>query len=1050
MNYCSFVLISSILIITLNAHSIKRHVCNHDADISYNIPSDYFETFQTKFGKRFLQSQEDAQPLRLTYDITQLFNNANGAGMTDAKRNYIVKILKAAQIFFKNLIQIIPRSTPIKSQGLKFCGQAPFIVNYPPELLKNGQGIHNSDMHLLVTYFNDNNSSSLASAEDFQSYFRGYCLCIDGYAGQDCSVNCQHPNVYDGNSCISQCPTNKFKNPDNTCKPSCPKGYYKDYQQQSCLLCDTKCSACTGSSPTECSSCNLGYELNGTTCISHICDESCGTCFGSRQDQCTSCQPGYTLKGQICISNCHASCKTCSVFNDPNFCTSCEDGFYLSNNQCIKCPSQCATCEIQSLQGSQFISCKICNNGYVMIDSTCLQCTYPCAECQENQTNCTICERSHLLYGNICEPTCDESCQNCSKLVDPNSCTSCYPGYYLDISNQSDQGSCKQCQSNCLTCINGQSCDSCIQDYLLQNDGSCTPICDVSCLTCSQPNNKNSCLSCSAPYVLQNNLCQQCANGLYYENGSCVSCSQNCQSCQNKVKCDICLEGYQLDKNFNCVQIKSCHQTCLNCIGDSYFQCTSCPQNRQLVKLDISLSFGICQCPENTTDYNDSECPKSNTQKNIQQAIIGSFAGLTISSIFTSLGLQNPLMILAYFQLSQGISYFNLLNAKQSVGFDEDLGIIQFANFDFYQFKTQDKVSNQTRILSTQSYGFQQSNNTSLSYNPKIILYNKSNNFLQNSLVILLIQGVVWIMSITTFLINRYMKIQINFIRDMQKNIFISFPLIIYVLCSQEMWLCILYQFQLYQNGQSDIQSFAFSLIAFFYMIAILIVLFYKIEYKKVLKFEQPKNSQKEVEQLQNVNLNQNDRQNFNFINKYVKQENFATRNIVQIIVLQQMIISVAIISENANIQITLFIVCYVFFSLFIGIIRPLKQVKQNLMLLSIYFVNTILSIIYAVSINYQNDPQIGKALSLTMLSIIILVFVILFCFQVIILLCIAYKYLKKNNNNQIKNHPSNQTQKQSQACLPQINEETGDGQTSQISQIFKRREEIQSTSSSN
>ncbi|EAR86150.2 leishmanolysin family protein (macronuclear) [Tetrahymena thermophila SB210] len=1068
--------------IPLNAINEKKHVCNHDNEISYNnIPSDYFETFENKFGKRFLQFSEDAQPLRLTYDITQLSNSANGTGMTDAKRNYIVKILKAAQVFFKNLIQIQPRSTPIKSQGLRFCGQAPFIMYYPPELLKNGQGIYNSDMHLLVTYFNDNTSSQLASAgfceldpnpiiarvrfnigtmsmsednttfqenvsvalhelthalgfsggavqywidpetgrpygsstvskvlqytnlwgfsrvskissqnvlqvarnyfacstidgmflenqggsgsmgshwekdlirneymtasqvqgsviseftaallrdtgfyasinsnllspiywgkykgcdffynvcnstttsypefqpsnsinqqkcdfynmaigivsstidifsqcpitqpyqnefcqdpqfkpneqnrmntgvnsycfqstalkngytsnsqyknqrcnkincnsdfsiitvylwqqesfnctspgqvidlskvstttygvftcpQDFQMIcsqpktcpnqcssngvcINGYCICINGYAGQDCSIKCDSPNVYDGTRCISQCPNNTFKNPDNTCKPSCPKGYYQDYSLQSCLLCHSNCSTCTGSSPSQCSSCNLGFELDGTTCIEHICHESCGTCYGSQYDQCTSCQSGYTQKGSTCISNCHSSCKTCSVFYDANSCTSCDDGFYFNNNQCIQCPSQCATCETQNQNGTLIVQCIFCNYGYTMINDICLQCTYPCADCYDNQTSCTECARSHILNVNVCEPTCDESCQTCSKFVDPNSCTSCYPGQYLETSSQVDQGTCIQCQSNCSTCRNGQSCDSCISGYLLQSDGICTPICDESCLTCSSPNDRNSCLSCRAPFVLQNKQCLQCGNGFYYDNGSCVSCSQNCQSCQNKLKCNVCLEGYNLDKYFNCVPLNSCHQTCKNCVGDSYFQCTSCPQNRQLIKLDASLSFGICQCPENTTDYNDSDCPQSNTQKYILQTVIGSFSGSALTSLLTSIGFQNPLIILSYFTLSQGISYFNLLNAKQSVGFDEALGIIQFSNFEFQSLKSIDEVSNSTRNLSEQNPAFQQSNITSITYNPKIILNHKSNKFLQNSQVILWIQ----------------------------------------------------------------------------------------------------------------------------------------------------------------------------------------------------------------------------------------------------------------------------------------------------------------------
>ncbi|KAL4478585.1 hypothetical protein ABPG74_006820 [Tetrahymena malaccensis] len=1811
----------------------SQHMCNHDSDISYDIPSDYLETFEAKFGKRNLQTGQNTKPFRVTFDSSQLYNTTNGPGMTDSYRSYLIQIMKGAQVFLRNFIQVVPRQTPITSYyGWAQCGQSPFIVYYPPELQRNGAGIPNSDMHLLVTYFNDTTSSQLASAgfcelnpgpiigrvrfnigtlkmnadnSLFQDNFsvalhelthalgfsggaiqywidpdtgqpygsnvskvltqtslwgingvnklssknvvqtaknhyacptingmflenqggdgsmgshwerdlikneymtasqvlksyvvseftaallrdtgfyaginsnmvgtiywgknkgcdffqnvcnstlttypefpvqqngqqycdfysmaigivsstrdtfsqcpvaqpysnqfcqdpnnqpsewnrmntgvnsycfqstsikngwtsnspgfnsrcniikcsadfstitvylwqqetitcttpgqvidltkvssttygnftcpnnfqmvcnypktcpnqcssngicnNGYCICIDGYAGQDCSITCAYPNVYDGTNCVTACTGQNYKNPDNTCKPSCPMGYYQDSSSNTCILCHTFCSACTGALSTQCSSCNMGYELSGSTCNSYTCDSTCGTCNGSGPNKCTSCNTGYTLSGSTCLPTCHPSCKTCSAQNNPNACTSCNDGNYLSNNQCVTCPAPCGTCVYSNsqvicnsctpttsytfdstnkvcnpicdpsclactqpqnsnacsscpsgsflqgstcqpcqspcktclnsatscrscvsstnytydsvnfvcqmichsscssctkpndqtqctkcvdgyylngttctlcnspckfcssatqclscvnntdytydpnakqcisncyqycsscskpsdsnsctackdgyyLSGSQCLqcsspcskctsnanqctgcisgysldssqnkcniqcyqtcktcsspnnqqacnscidgyfiqnnqclqcqspcatcsnsstncincannyqknnqnicqpicdssckscsspknsnsctdcfdgsflnannqciqcqkpcqncvsqatkctscinntdytfdnvnqicnlvcnntcsscfgpndntkcnscidgyyldgttckqcsspcskcsqsptqctgciasyqlnnqnqcipscdsscntcskpldknSCITCNTGYTMVNSLCQQCTYPCSECQTSQTNCTKCAPSHVLSGNVCQPTCDDSCLTCSKLIDPNSCTSCSPGFYLLVNNQDVQGSCKQCLSVCQTCKDGQTCQECIQGYLLQKDGSCSPICDASCLTCSKPNDRNSCLSCSAPLVLQNSQCQQCGDGFYYDNGSCSNCTNNCKSCSNKLKCEICLDGYVLDSAFNCIKSNTCHLTCQNCIGDSYYQCTFCAHSRQLVKIDESLSYGICQCPEDTTDNNEPECEQSKVQKNVKQTIIGSFAGSAFTSILISVGLQNPLIALTYFQLSQGISYLNLVNAKQSVGFDEALRVISFSNFDFQQFKSPSKNINNKRILSDQSSNIDLVNDSQIKQNPKIALNNKNYNFLENSQPILWIQGFAWAISLSTYLISKYIKIQSSFIKNIKKYTVISLPIITFAVCSQEMWLCIFYQFVLQSNGLSDAGQLVCSIFAFIYMISVLCYLFYQLEYKKCLNTRQFKKSLQtiDVNSPQNLQImsdtNLEDQKKFYFLNLYVKQDSFATRNIIQIIVLLKMIISIAVscISQNAYAQIILFILSYFAFCVYISLFRPLKQVKYNAVLLSIYFITTVISIIYAVSINFQNDAETSKTLSLVMLSIIISTYIVFLAFWTLILLHLIYNWLKKCIYKDFQLNPQDLPKKLPQHLphhLPQLSK---DEQVSQLNMVDNTHQQLE------
>ncbi|KAL4506322.1 hypothetical protein ABPG73_017056 [Tetrahymena malaccensis] len=1012
----------------------QKHTCSHDSKKSYNIPSDYNETFESKYGKRNLQSSRNIKPFRVTFDSSQLKNKTNGEGMTNDKSKYIIQIMKTAQIFLGNFIQVVPRNQPITSSyGWTSCGQQ----QYPPSLYKNGIGIPNSDMHILVSYQNDTTSSNVAFAnlceldpgptitnivfniasmdmnfyqKNFQQAIQiqqGYCMCLDGYVGEDCSLSCAYPNILEENKCVAICSGLNYKNPDNTCKPKCPQGYYKDQPTKTCILCHSNCSNCTGPLSTQCSSCNLGYLQKGNTCDSFPCDPTCGTCFGLGSNQCTSCQPGYILSGSTCLPiECHPSCKSCSSPNNANSCTdcfaesylnaykqcvyctlpckdcksenqctscindeyiidsvkqvcklkchntctlcfqandntkcdSCIDGYYIDrttckicNSPCSKCtqsPTKCIECaaNYQINNQNECIpqcdqscntcskpldknSCITCNKGYTMVNSLCQQCTYPCTECQTSQTNCTKCAPSHVLRDNVCEPICDDSCLTCFKSIDPNSCTSCNPGFYLSVNNKEVQGSCKQCQSFCQTCKDGQTCQECIQGYLLQKDGSCSPICDTSCLTCSKPNDrnsclscsaplvlqdrsckqcqsfcqtckdgqtcqeciqgyllqkdgscspicdascltcskpndKNSCLSCSAPLVLQNSQCQQCDDGFYFDNGSCSKCSNNCKSCSNKLKCGICMDGYILDSTFNCIKSNTCHFTCQNCIGDLYYQCTFCPHNRLLVKIDESLSYGICQCPEDTTDSNEPECEQSKVQQYLKQTIIGSFAGSAFKSILISAGLFNPLLALSYFQLSQGISYLNLINARQSVGFDEVLRVISSSNFDFKQFKSPSKSNNNKRILPDQSSNIDLINDYQININPKIALNNKNYNFLENS----------------------------------QTNLWIQ------------------------------------------------------------------------------------------------------------------------------------------------AVFRPLQQFKHNVILLLINFIITLLSIIYATSLSPQNDTKQSKTLSLVMLSIIITTYVVLITFWVLILLYIIYNQLRKCTSKDLVT--SDQPKKLPQSQIPQLKDE--------------------------
>ena len=88
-----------------------------------------------------------------------------------------------------------------------------------------------------------------------------YCSICTSASNTDCTV----------------CNSGFFLQPSSTtCSDSCPTGYGKNCATKTCVLCDTSCLACTGSTSDECSVCNTGYFLqpDSTTCLSSCPDGS--------------------------------------------------------------------------------------------------------------------------------------------------------------------------------------------------------------------------------------------------------------------------------------------------------------------------------------------------------------------------------------------------------------------------------------------------------------------------------------------------------------------------------------------------------------------------------------------------------------------------------------------------------------------------------------------------------------------------------------------------------------------------------------------------------
>ncbi|EWS75215.1 leishmanolysin family protein (macronuclear) [Tetrahymena thermophila SB210] len=429
------------------------------------------------------------------------------------------------------------------------------------------------------------------------------CYCLDGFAGEDCSKSCPSPQVWDGTQCVLNCTGTSFLNPDNTCKPTCPKAYFKNTNKNTCDICNKACSICTDSSNSSCSECNSPYVLKGTTCQDPsaviTCDSTCLTCSGSANNQCLTCSDGRFLDSQNQCTLCQSPCKNCT--DSATKCTSCitDYTFNSSTNTCSPiCDLSCLTCS----SPKDATKCLSCSDGYFLSSGKCQQCSSPCSKCVDSASKCLSCITNYTFDNpsNSCKPNCDSSCKTCSQPIDQNNCLSCNDGSFLDGTK------CSPCSSPCKTCDSSSTkCLSCIANYTYDNTKNiCNPVCDSSCKNCSKPNDLNSCTSCN--------------DGSFLDGSKCSPCTLPCKTCDtSSTKCLSCITDYTYDSsnnqcNPNCdASCKTCSKpkdpnSCLSCSDGSFLDGAKCSICTSPCKTCDSLSTKCFSCVANYT-YDSSK-----------------------------------------------------------------------------------------------------------------------------------------------------------------------------------------------------------------------------------------------------------------------------------------------------------------------------------------------------------------------------------------------------------------------------------------------------------
>ncbi|KAL4466190.1 hypothetical protein ABPG72_011068 [Tetrahymena utriculariae] len=866
------------------------------------------------------------------------------------------------------------------------------------------------------------------------------CLsCNDGFY-LNSSNQCQHCQSPCGN-CINSA-TNCL-----SCTPV--HDYVYDSSNNSCTIaCDSSCKTCSSpNSSSSCLNCNNGFYLNNSNQC-QPCQAPCGNCINTAT-KCLSCSPSqnynFDSSTNSCTLICDSSCKTCLLPNNSSSCLSCNNGFYLnSSNQCQPCQAPCGNCintatkclsctPVQSYNYNSYnyicisvcdsscktcsspnnsSSCLSCNDGFYLNSSNqCQHCQSPCGNCINSATNCLSCTPAQdYVYdssNNSCRIACDQSCKTCSSPNNSSSCLSCNNGFYLNSSNQ-----CLPCQSPCGNCVTSSiKCLSCspAQNYKLDSsNNNCNPICDSSCETCSQPQDSTKCLSCPQNSYLLNGQCITCKDGYYLSNNQCQECVKNCKICSNLNTCQICQNGYELDSRSLCITKKNtCHYTCKTCQDSSYSSCFTCAENR-ILQVTYYNNVGQCVCPQNTSDINKPLCDESKIQSNLKistDSIVISSAACTTLLAVVSL---NPLVLFSLIEFSQTVSFFTYVNYKPALGLDNVVQDLYYAHLTkVFKFDQLVPSQSSSRILQTTQNTQEVSQFT---YgNSKIPLNDKYPYFLANSILICLLTVFVWFISYLASFINS--EDNDSFISKLKRILFISLPILVFILTSQEFSLLIFFQFLNFKfSDKYSALSSSLSLLVALFMVLFTAYLTYKIQIKKVLcqsntniiaKLEQ--NKVVPIENLTITKKEYSDLQKFLILYKYIRQDSFLSRNFILIVLFRKIISSLIIVYgyQNPTIQISLLLANYSVYWLYIILVRPFKLFEHILSYSIIETVTLTMHIIYLLLIQSDGDSDKQKLFSFFMVILVILTVGFYFILSLVFLFKYIYQCFKKDQESQ-------------------------------------------------
>ena len=467
---------------------------------------------------------------------------------------------------------------------------------------------------------------------------RTHCLQCDNYHKLDennifCEEKVKNCLIYENKTftCIKCRGEYVFIGQDrNICHIIDKKKYYTLDNGTSYYLCKLNISQCDECEyPFICDKCLSPFyfiEENRETCfndknlskyftedegISYIpCYKNfsfCDECLG--RFNCTNCKDNYYLlneNGNISCKNinpkkyykediyyypCIEAINKCDECDQKEKCNKCIDNYYFIEEDRIICRNDKNLSKYYTNDNGisyfpcnkYFEYCDECING-----TTCLKCNYSYGFFEQDYSKCIFVgnNKYYSLDGGITFYFCNHSLTNCEECPSNELCSKCKENYYFIKNNR-------------IECLNDKN----LSKYYSEDNGISYFPCNESIYYCDSCINKSFCVECESfnGYYFVGNNRSVCRNDInktkYYteDNGisyyPCREAIDFCEICQQKNKCDKCINNYFFIGNNRtyCLNDIDYRKFYTNDSGISYYPC-----NTSIEQCDECFNENIC------------------------------------------------------------------------------------------------------------------------------------------------------------------------------------------------------------------------------------------------------------------------------------------------------------------------------------------------------------------------------------------------------------------------------------------------------------------------
>jgi hypothetical protein len=405
-----------------------------------------------------------------------------------------------------------------------------------------------------------------------------FILCKETLDGETCEKCDDDSFMAEDGQCVDSNFCSLSYKTKTSCK-ECKENYYLTKNKRACS--DEKNCVNADKETGLCEICPEGnYLTKKRKCESNKEDNEFKYCKNAKEDYCTECEWGYYLGED---DQCTPS-PNCTEAEE-GVCVSCSDNFYLGKDNICTTVKHCAKSDF-------YKNCVECEEKYYfdLSDKTCKEAKDKFSNCLESTSlgeRCLKCRNDYYMSAvdNLCYSNKEKGkFYKCAmSTMDGKECYQCIDGYYTGLKDNkctkayvclhSDEDHiCQECRYDyCLNkkdgkcyknyeinnadervyykCLNtddeGKVCKKCADDFEVGENGLCINLNDC------EEEEEESCNKCKKRNYEDNLLC---ANKYF---GCVETLAENCLRCddlEDLNSCTECLEGYELDYNYECVK----------------------------------------------------------------------------------------------------------------------------------------------------------------------------------------------------------------------------------------------------------------------------------------------------------------------------------------------------------------------------------------------------------------------------------------------------------------------------------------------------------------